>query len=432
MSSSDSDGTSNGDPDPIRPSIEQVFVHRKRPPERSPSTLTAMRWERERRRSKATIAVVTTLALAFAAAGCAGTTDDGAVTAGDEQAVTADWRQALIATPRQPDEDAFCATLAAELALPSDDDHASAVFVRAGSSTEELDRLRSAIVRITGTRPELVDEAAVRTEILEMIPNLPPDLQALPTVGARFELPEPITAAQEDAIEAEPNVEFAVVRQAPTSDRPTVLDTLATMWPSRLAGSDLILWVRPGLGDEPLADLDAELRSEHGEALASVEVITQADALVEFRELFADDPTASSITADQLPASLRLIGTSEAGLQSIGNRFREDLRISEVTRIGAGFQVLERVSWFLGDDLPGQGRPALEALAATAPDELAPDVAALIQAFPTPDRLAVAERITGPGDDVAIARATWDQARPSVERIFADAEARCGLTATGT
>jgi hypothetical protein len=135
----------------------------------------------------------------------------------------------------------------------------------------------------------------------------------------------------------------------------------------------------------------------------------------------------SSITEEQLPANVKVLATTEDGLHALEDRYDGDPRITEVVRMGTGFEMLEQVRWFLGDDLPEQGRPALEALAASAPDDVAPDVAALIEVFPTPDRLAGAEHITGPGDSVAIPRDAWERARPSIEHLIADAEDRCGL-----
>jgi hypothetical protein len=234
---------------------------------RSP-TLAAVRWATGWAGGPRWIGATLVVTLALAAAGCGSAADDGAVTTGDEQAVTADWRQALIATPRQADEDAYCATLDAGLALPADDEAQTLVFVNPGGTAEDHDVLRASIERITGAETDLVSEAEVAAEVEELLQLLPPEARTVPDLGPRIELRAPVDDAQRSAIEAERGVRNVLVRDPALARRPTVLDTLAIMWPRRLATSDIILFLHPRLGDGPLADLEAELRADHADDIA--------------------------------------------------------------------------------------------------------------------------------------------------------------------
>jgi hypothetical protein len=243
----------------------------------------------------------------------------------------------------------------------------------------------------------------------------------------------PIPDGPVEQIREHPAVEQVTVTPAvpSTGTGATVIGTIQTLWPTRFSGADLILFVDPGRGDEPLDDLEAAIRRDHPDAVVSIERFTQEDSFEEFEELFADDPKmVASVSAEVMPASVRILATSLDGVDEIDADYRDDPRIDEVIRIEPSFHAMQQVGTFLTEDLPDHEKVALTELARTAPEDLLPDVHTLIRAFPGPEALAMSHVIVGPDGDAAIPRRTWEETVPAVKRLEAFAIDRCGLRRT--
>ena len=377
--------------------------------------------ERVRRRAGRLSAV----ALVLLITGSACTSPTGQAATND------DWRQDLIDTSHRPDEAAFCTVLGTR--VPGREPR-TVVILDAEIDTAEIDEVATFVEQVSGTEPRRLTKDEVQQEVTELFAAIPGMVgpSTIDALGARLEVP-PLPEHQADRIRERPGVEnVVVVPPGPaTGTAATVIGTIEALWPSRFVGTDLILFVRPERGDEPLEEIEAAIRRDHPDAVQSIELVSQQQALAEFDELFREDQNQiDSVSAAMLPASVRILATSMDGVDAIDEDYRDDPRINEIVRAQSGFLLMQQVGALLTEDLPGREGDALTELARTAPDALRPDVHALIRAFPAPDALAASRVVVGPGDDAAISRERWEETVPAADRLRDFAVETCGLRRT--
>jgi len=74
---------------------------------------------------------------------------------------------------------------------------------------------------------------------------------------------------------------------------------------TKLGDTDIEVFIEPALGDEPLARVLDEIESM--EDVVGVHRVTQADAFVEFKEMFAETPNVTyGVSPGDLPASVQI------------------------------------------------------------------------------------------------------------------------------
>jgi cell division protein FtsX len=93
--------------------------------------------------------------------------------------------------------------------------------------------------------------------------------------------------------------------------------------------ADLEVFMKTGATAEQLATTRAQLRADP--AVVSVTLVTRADALREFRCLFAGDPDYKSVTADDLPASFRVNTKGNTDVGALAYRIRSVPGVEDVT-----------------------------------------------------------------------------------------------------